>query len=200
MRITFATQLTLVRMVALPFVLIAFIYHEPKIVFILFTLAALTDFFDGLVARRWGQQSALGAALDPIADKLLLNTCYFMMSYGADYYTVKVPAWLTVLILSRDFLILIGALLLILFSSVQQFRPTFLGKTATACQAVTIFFALGYNALGISPFWLNYLYYLTFGVTLMAGLQYTWRGFIWLNHPPQSEESLPSSDGSSQDA
>ncbi len=200
MRITFATQLTLVRMVALPFVIIAFIYHETRVVFLLFTLAALTDFFDGLVARRWGQQSALGAALDPIADKLLLNTCYFMMTYGAEYYVVKIPAWLTVLILSRDFLILIGALLLTLFSSVRQFRPTFLGKTATALQAITIFLALGYNALEKAPNWLSLFYMATFLVTLTAGLQYAWRGFAWLNQAPHPEGSPPSSGGGSSDS
>ena len=193
MRITFATQLTLVRMAALPFLIIAFIYHRTGIVFAIFTFAALTDFFDGLIARHWRQQTTLGAILDPVADKIFLNTCYIMMTYGSEYYAVKIPAWLTVLILGRDFMILLGALFLLLFSAEHDFHPTRLGKLSTVCQAVTIFLALGFNTLARSPGWLDLLYRLTFGVTLLAGLQYTWRGVRWLNKPPRP----PSSPGGS---
>lgn len=186
MRITFATQLTLVRMVALPFFIIAFSYHNTVIVFIIFTLAALTDLFDGMVARYWGQKTVLGAVLDPIADKLLLNTGYVMMTYGVEHYTVKIPPWLTVMILSRDFLILLGALIFLLFANERNFRPSLLGKLTTAVQAITLFLALGFNMREYSPDWLTDLFRVVFVLTLAAGLQYAWRSVQWLNNTPST--------------
>ena len=197
MRITFATQLTLLRMVALPFIAIFFIYHEIQWVFWLFTLAALTDFLDGIVARFFRQQTGLGAVLDPLADKLLINTCYFMMTYMADRLTVQVPAWLTVLVLSRDFLLLISALLLAVFVQMRRFHPTFLGKCAVACQAITIFGVLVAEAYHLHIPGLPIAYGVTFALTLGSGLQYAWRGLQWLNHPPVPEPGTdPSRDGS----
>jgi cardiolipin synthase (CMP-forming) len=195
MRITPATQLTLLRMVALPFLIILFIYHQIRWAFWVFALASVTDFLDGLIARRFRQQTPLGAVLDPLADKLLLNACFILMTSQASHLSVSVPAWLTVVILSRDALILLSALLMAVFAHVRAFRPTPLGKVTTAAQAVTAFLTLGLNAFQVSAPWVRWTFYGTFSLTVLSGLQYAWRSIRWLNEGPTAGAVGSSSDG-----
>ncbi|MCS7312537.1 MAG: CDP-alcohol phosphatidyltransferase family protein [Acidobacteria bacterium] len=195
MRITLATQLTLLRMVALPFFIILFIYHQVRWAFWVFTLASVTDFLDGLIARRLRQQTPLGAVLDPLADKLLLNTCFILMTSKTEDLSVSVPAWLTVVVLSRDCLILLSALLMALFAHVRVFRPTFLGKATAAAQAVTVFLTLGLNAFRVPAPWVRWVFYGTFSLTVLSGLQYAWRSIRWLNEGPAAGSADWSSDG-----
>ncbi len=70
---------------------------------IVFILAAVTDFFDGYLARAWSQQSSLGRMLDPIADKLLVAVCLLMLA--ADEEISGVHLWAAIIILSREILV-----------------------------------------------------------------------------------------------
>ena len=103
--------------------------------------AALSDVLDGTVARLLKQESALGVALDPIADKLLMTTGYITLAFRG-----ALPWWLTIVVLSRDVAIVMTALLICLVAGYRPFHPSLLGKASTAAQVATLFVAVGHQA------------------------------------------------------
>jgi cardiolipin synthase len=111
----------------------------------IFVVAGISDGIDGYLARRFDMRSALGAYLDPIADKLLMISSYLFLSIPSFPARVKVPVWLAFLVISRDILLLTVALLLILTSSKHRFPPTWLGKVTTVTLIVTVLFVLCAN-------------------------------------------------------
>ncbi len=141
-----ANQLTLFRLLLIPGIVIAILYgrHFPALVLLL--IAAATDAVDGLVARWLNQRTALGAYLDPIADKLLLSSCFFVLAL-----THAVPWWVAILVLSRDLLILITTLVMALFTPIRRFPPSLLGKLNTTIQVGAIFAVVGRNAYPNGP-------------------------------------------------
>src|SRR3990172_8575216 len=90
-----SNQLTLLRLVFIPFVILSILYGQYRSAFILVLIAGLSDGMDGLLARRLGQQTTLGKILDPLADKLLLNSCFAALAA-----TRLIPLWLVILVLS----------------------------------------------------------------------------------------------------
>ena len=134
-------QLTLIRMLLVPFILISMIYEQHDVALYLFLAAALSDGVDGLVARRFNQTTLLGTYLDPIADKIFLNSAFFVQSL-----TGRIPWWLTILVLSRDVIIIATALVTALTTQIRSFPPSSLGKVNTAVQASTVFAVLVHNA------------------------------------------------------
>jgi cardiolipin synthase len=162
-------QLTLIRMLLVPFILISMIYEQHDVALYLVLAAALTDGVDGLIARRFNQGTLLGAYLDPIADKLFLSSVFFVQSLSGN-----IPWWLTILVLSRDVIILLTALVTALATQMRQFPPTMLGKWNTAVQIATVFSVLVQNAFP-RP-WGGTLVHLLFWVagatTLMSAVQY----------------------------
>ena len=134
-------QLTVFRLLMLPFILIAMIYRWHDIALGLFLLAVITDVIDGIIARRLNQQTLLGAYLDPIADKLLLSSAFIVQAViGA------IPWWLTILVLSRDLIILSTVLVVMLATETRNFPPSAFGKANTVVQAATIATVVLYNA------------------------------------------------------
>ena len=103
-----------------------------------FSLAVLSDAVDGFIARRRHQITELGKALDPIADKLLLLSAVIILSFTGRM--AKLPLWFVVSVLSRDFLILLGALMLYLFADEGHLKiaPSLLGKATTVAQMSTV--------------------------------------------------------------
>jgi cardiolipin synthase len=139
-------QLTMLRLVALPFVLISMIYERHDLAFWLFIAAAVSDGIDGIVARHFNQKTLLGEYLDPIADKLLLSSCFIVQALiGA------IPLWTTVLVLSRDVVIIATVLVVVLTTDIRSFPPSRLGKINTAVQIATMFSVLTHNYLQM--FW-----------------------------------------------
>ncbi len=134
-------QLTMFRLLMLPFILIAMIYRWHDVALGLFLLAVITDVIDGIIARRLDQQTLLGAYLDPIADKLLLSSAFIVQALiGA------IPWWLTILVLSRDLIILSTVLVVMLATETRNFPPSAFGKANTVVQAATIATVVLYNA------------------------------------------------------
>jgi cardiolipin synthase len=129
--------LTLLRLFFIPFIIIAIVDHRPLLALGLFLVAGLTDALDGLVARALHQGTKLGQYLDPIADKLLLSSLFLVFSL-----TGRVAWRITVLVFSRDILMLIIGAVLYMTNTVRDMRPTLLGKLATAVQIATLFFVL----------------------------------------------------------
>jgi cardiolipin synthase len=140
--LTVPNLLCLLRMGMVPLFIIALVDGDPRKALILFVVAGVTDALDGFVARFWKQQSPLGAYLDPIADKLLLTSAYVALSIPSLNRGTEIPLWVTVLVIARDVLIVVMALVLHLAAGVRAFPPSFLGKVNTVLQVSAIVLVL----------------------------------------------------------
>jgi cardiolipin synthase len=135
--LTAPNQLTLMRMMFVPFVVIHLVEGHYSTALILFVLAGMSDGLDGLLARTLKQQTVLGQYLDPIADKLLLSTMFLVLSI-----LHKIPWKFTVLVFSRDLTILLVSALLYAIAGLRDFRPSIFGKANTFAQVAAVFFVL----------------------------------------------------------
>ena len=100
-------------------------------------VAGVTDALDGLIARRTGQKTTLGAWLDPMADKLLLTSAFIVLTVPGTTLVNRMPLWLTVIILSRDIAIVMTVAVVNLAIGPRTFKPSPLGKAATALYITT---------------------------------------------------------------
>ena len=176
MILTYANQLTLLRMVFVPCFVLLLIYGHPKSATVLFLVAGITDGLDGLLARRLQQKTVLGSFLDPMADKLLLTAAFIVLSIPSLPLVLHIPTWLTVLTISRDFLIALSVLIIHLQTHHSHFPPSLLGKCTTAVQLLTVGVCMLANfeanwALAIFPA----VIYVTLAFTLASGLHYSYR-------------------------
>jgi cardiolipin synthase (CMP-forming) len=135
--LTAPNQLTLMRMMFVPFVIINLVEGHYSVALILFVLAGMSDGLDGLLARTLKQQTVLGQYLDPIADKLLLSTMFLVLSI-----LHKIPWKFTVLVFSRDLTILLVSALLYAIAGLRDFRPSIFGKANTFAQVAAVLFVL----------------------------------------------------------
>ncbi len=135
--------LTLMRLIFVPFVVVAIQQQNYKWALAIFIVAGITDLLDGLLARVLKQKTTLGQYLDPIADKLLLSTMYLMLSIA---HVIRWP--FTIMVFSRDIIILIVCTLLYATGTMRVFRPSLLGKTNTAVQILSVPLALIYQING----------------------------------------------------
>jgi cardiolipin synthase len=131
---TVPNQITLLRLGFLPFFLILISYEQYRWALLVLVAAGLSDAVDGLLARKLNQRSPLGAYLDPIADKLLLSSSFIILAFKQ-----KLAWWLTIIVLSRDVLILMVAVVILLISGYRPFPPSIYGKLATAFQILLVF-------------------------------------------------------------
>jgi cardiolipin synthase len=129
--------LTLLRLIFLPFAIITVLDRHYGWALVIFVAAGISDGLDGLLARIMEQKTTLGQYLDPIADKLLLSTMFVVLSA-----THKIPWGVTVLVFSRDFMILIICTLLYVTGAMKIFKPSLLGKANTVAQILTVLFVL----------------------------------------------------------
>jgi len=97
--------------------------------FWVFVAAGISDALDGFIAKTFNQQTDLGAILDPIADKVLLNGVYISLALLG-----HLPLWLAVLVVSRDVLIVLGVILIRRRDPVFRVRPLKTGKLNTFAQ------------------------------------------------------------------
>ena len=135
--LTAPNQLTLLRMLFLPFIVNSFLDQHYTTALVLFVLAGLSDGLDGLLARRLHQQTTLGQYLDPIADKLLLSTLFLVLSV-----LHKIPWKYTVMVFSRDMAILATGAVLYTIAGLRNFSPSIFGKANTFAQIGAIFFVM----------------------------------------------------------
>ncbi|MGB6383800.1 MAG: CDP-alcohol phosphatidyltransferase family protein [Terriglobales bacterium] len=137
--LTAPNQLTLLRMIFLPFIVINLLKHDFKLALALFILAGLSDGLDGLLARTLHQQTLLGQYLDPIADKLLMSTMFLALSIQQ---RALVPWKYTIVVFSRDISILLISGVLFMIAGLRDFRPSIFGKANTFAQVAAIFSVL----------------------------------------------------------
>jgi cardiolipin synthase len=167
---TVPNQITLLRLGFLPFFLILISYEQYKWALLVQVLAGLSDAIDGLLARSLNQRSSLGAYLDPIADKLLLSSSFVILAFEH-----KLAWWLTILVLSRDILILIVAAVIILVAGYRPFPPSILGKMTTAFEIILVFtivLSAAYPSLHLALLNRGLLYLVT-ALTVLSGFHYS---------------------------
>ena len=169
---SYANSLTVLRILLVP-VLVLLIFRGAAVAALFtFFAAGLTDLLDGWIARRWGQQSELGMALDPLADKLLLISALLVLSLPGAAGSFRIPLWLTVTAIARDLLLVLGAVVVNWLRGTHIFPPSMWGKWATTFQLLSVFLVLVANA-GISiliP--LGPIFAATLALTLISGLHY----------------------------
>ncbi len=167
--LTPANQITILRLAFIPFFAILVVAREYRGALAVLTAAALSDVVDGTVARLLKQETPLGVALDPIADKLLMTTAYLTLAFRD-----ALPWWLTILVIGRDVGIIITALLISLVAGYRPFRPTILGKASTAAQVATVFAAVSFQAhVPFVPEGLVQIFiYLAAALTVVSGIHY----------------------------
>jgi cardiolipin synthase (CMP-forming) len=173
--LTYANQLTILRMVFVPCFVILLIYGHPRSATILFVLAGITDGLDGLIARKFGQKTVLGSFLDPMADKILLTAAFITLTIPSVRLELHIPVWLTVLTISRDVLIAVSVLIIHLQTRHAEFPPSMLGKCTTAVQLLLVGICMLANfeikaAIVFLP-----VVYATLAFTLASGLHYMYR-------------------------
>jgi len=144
--LTPANQLTLLRMLLIPVLALLVLYGHMGWALITFIVAAVTDALDGVLARRTGQKTTLGAWLDPMADKLLVATLFIVLTLPLPHLVQRIPVWLTVLVLSRDIGIVATVAVVNLAVGRRTFVPSIFGKAATAAFLTT----------GVATLWTNY--------------------------------------------
>ena len=167
-----ANQLTLLRVVLIPAFVILVIYGYLGWALVVFATAGLTDALDGLLARWSGQRTSLGAWLDPMADKLLLVTTFVVLTIPGLGLANRLPIWLTVLIISRDVVIVLTVAIVNLAIGPRTFRPSIYGKAATATYIVTAVIAMFFNYLGYHSLFVDVAVYASLAITLISGLHY----------------------------
>lgn len=132
-KLTLSTVVTLVRVVLVPFIIWSMIGQYWGMAFVLFVIAAFTDLLDGNLARLLNEKTFLGACLDPIADKLLLLSCFFTLAFvQSPLFTI--PLWFVVLVLLRELVLILGVLALLLLNGHIHVRATLFGKLTTVVQ------------------------------------------------------------------
>jgi cardiolipin synthase len=167
--LTAPNQLTLLRMMFVPFIVIKLVEGHYLLALILFVLAGFSDGLDGLLARTLKQQTVLGQYLDPIADKLLLSTMFMVLSI-----LHKIPWKFTVLVFSRDITILMASAVLYAIAGLRDFRPSIFGKANTFAQVAAVFFVLLFEINRSRGVAIGRLVFLraTFAFTIISAMHY----------------------------
>jgi cardiolipin synthase len=130
-------QLTFLRLAFLPFLIISIRYERYDWALGILLAAGATDGLDGLLARFLHQKTAVGAYLDPIADKLLLSSSFFMLALDG-----KIRWWLAIIVLGRDVLMLTAAAVILLAVGYVAFPPSLWGKLTTGLQILMVFLVI----------------------------------------------------------
>lgn len=169
-----ANHLTVLRMILVPVFILAMTYDRVDLALVAFVVAGLTDILDGFIARRFGQQTALGATLDPVADKLLLSSAFITLSFPT--LSLPLPLWLTITVLSRDIFLIVGVVIVNLTLERRVFLPTLWGKATTFFQLALVAVTLVANWMGWTPPLYRELVWLTAALTIVSGLVYLARG------------------------
>ncbi|MEK6652730.1 MAG: CDP-alcohol phosphatidyltransferase family protein [Nitrospirota bacterium] len=163
--------ITIARIVIIPLFITAVIYKRYDYALYLFVIAALTDALDGLIARLTNQKTVFGTFLDPLADKFLLVTSFILFSMNG-----WLPKWLTITVISRDIIVIIGWVLIYLTTHISNVQPTITGKAAIAMQLIVLCYVLLTINIVSLPKMPDVLILVTAALTIISGLHYIYRG------------------------
>jgi cardiolipin synthase (CMP-forming) len=197
---TTANKVTIVRILLIPFFVAEVLYYVNTgaemhlgLAIVSFALASICDGVDGYIARHYNQRSELGAILDPLADKLLLVSAVVVLSFDHTPRLAAIPLWLTVTIIGRDVVLLIGMLVIQMTVGKVTVRPRWIGKIATVLQmTVVLWILLKWPDRGLSI--------LTGAAAIctgISGLLYVWDGSRQLSAHPASSPAQNNKPGQS---
>jgi cardiolipin synthase (CMP-forming) len=177
-------KITIIRILLVPFLMASLFYYKPEYDFLrfialgIFFVCALTDAIDGYVARKFYQKTELGKILDPLADKLLILTAFLCLSVLKEIPAAsKIPPWLTIIVLSRDAIILLGSVIIFVILKNIEIKPSHFGKATTFFQMATVVMSL------LQFGFIVFFWYATAFLTVLSCLHYVWRGSKVLNEP-----------------
>lgn len=170
---TIPNTLTFARIVIIPIFVTSLLYKKYQYALILFIIAAVTDLLDGFLARITNQKTKLGAFLDPFADKFLLLTSFILFAiYG------WLPNWITITVISRDIIVVVGWCMLVIFIHHRKVEPSLIGKLANAFQAILIaYILLSINYAIDNAVIKDSILLLAAVFTVLSGIQYVYRGY-----------------------
>lgn len=172
----FANKISTFRILSVPFLLASLIYYSPErdylrlIALGIFILGVLSDAVDGYIARKAKQQSKAGLVLDPLGDKLLLMTAFICLTL-VDKFPLKFPLGIMLIVISRDIIILLGALVIYIVKQNIVIFPTRWGKLTTTFQMSAVISLLMQWRFSYIFWWLAAFF------TLISGIDYVMRGF-----------------------
>ena len=183
MNINIPNILTVVRILLTPLFVIFLLRDMFSFALLVFSIAAISDGLDGLLAKYFNQYTVLGAYLDPIADKLLLVSAFVSLAV-----LEIIPPWLTVIVISRDILIITGISIFAITDIHIEMKPSLVSKCTTVAQMFTIFLTLlnlkisGAHIIKLSLFWI------TAGLTITSGLHYIYFALNVLQNTPDKNQ------------
>lgn len=193
---TIANQVTVGRILLVPFFVIQVLYYERTgdewhrlAALLTFALATLTDALDGYLARRYHQYTELGALLDPVADKILLVSALVLLTFDKGTHLPNLPLWLAGTVIGRDAVQAIGLAVTHYTVGKVPIRPRLVGKAATLLLMVTVIWAL----LKWDAGWLRWLAISAAVCTGISGVLYVLDGMKLLSASPDSAPKAGSS-------
>ncbi|WP_455377690.1 CDP-alcohol phosphatidyltransferase family protein [Petrachloros mirabilis] len=165
-------SLTILRILLIPVYIGLLVYEQFDQALIVLLIAGITDALDGTIARAANQRTRLGAFLDPLADKLLLTSGFITLSA-----IHLIPTWVTIVVVSRDAMLLLGTAVAQLTELSIDIAPTFLGKGTTFLQLTYVLLIIFLSARNLDLGMLSPLLFATVGFTITSGLHYLYRGY-----------------------
>lgn len=185
----FANKISTFRILSVPFFIASLIYYSPQRNYLrfvalgIFVLGVISDAVDGYIARKSKQYSQAGLVLDPLGDKLLLMSAFILLSLKSEFY-LRFPLWVSLIVISRDAIILLGALVIYLVKQEINISPTRWGKLTTTFQMCAVIAVL--LQLRFSPvIWCVAVFF-----TLISGMDYVRRGLRTLYAVDNSGHSI----------
>lgn len=173
----FANKISTFRIISVPFFIASIVYYSPErdylrfITLGIFFLAVVSDAVDGYIARVSKQQSKAGLVLDPLGDKLVLISAFICL-YLVDEFPlgIRFPLWVTLIVVSRDALILLGAVVVYIVKQDINISPTRWGKLTTTFQMSSVIAVLLQWCFSYILWWIAVFF------TLISGVDYIKRG------------------------
>ncbi len=163
--------ITLARLLAVPLMIFVLLEEAYVFAFWLFLAAGISDALDGLIAKQFGAVTEIGAYLDPIADKALLVSVYVTLGHLG-----TIDPWLVILIVSRDLMIIGGAILFQTLTQSLRMEPLWISKVNTACQIVLALVVLSKSGFGLTQPWITEtLTWVVAATTILSGGAYIYK-------------------------
>jgi cardiolipin synthase len=176
-----ANKVSVFRILSVPFFVACLIYYSPQndilryIALFIFLLAVFSDAVDGYLARKTKQKSPAGLVLDPLADKLLLLSAFLGLRMIEDFpLRIRFPLWVSLIVISRDIIILLGVVIIYLVKTKLDIYPTLWGKLTTFFQMLSVISVL----LQLHFSWILWTIAVIF--TVISGFDYIRKGIIIL--------------------
>jgi len=174
--VNIANKISTFRILSVPFFIACLVYYSPErqflknLALVIFVLGVISDGLDGFVARKAKLQSKAGLVLDPLGDKLLLMSAFIFLS-PISKLALKFPLWVTFIVISRDAIIILGAVVIYMVKQTLDVYPTKWGKLTTTFQMLSVICIL----LQWKP--AAFLWWIAVIFTVISGVDYVKRGF-----------------------